>query len=275
MKVVDCVKADNQCGRTQINRRTMTIGIASLLTSSRRAPAQGFSTAGCAHLQAGCSFAEKATNSFPALTRLSDNAVIALGAIGVELNMLLQVTAAPAFYDDADSGVEGNAGALFQPVFATAPGMPPPDGTVLFGRKCYGGLGSQSAAIAAVYAHEMGHLLQNKFVSTQLFNLRNQDRSVVRAELHADFVCGYYAAFRKQKQPDWAAVMHGITQFKFGDNQFANIQHHGTPAERKAAVEAGFQFGLGGMKSPADVANSGLQYVRSLILDRTSRPQSC
>ncbi len=151
-------------------------------------------------------------------------------------------------------------------------------GTVVFGTKCYAGLGNQSAAIAAVYAHELGHILQNKFVSTQLFDLRNKDKSVVRAELHADFVCGYYAAFRKQKQPDWETVVQEITQFNFGDRNYANPLHHGTPAERWAAVQAGLQFGSNGMgaKAPAEVANAGLRYVTSLVLDRTSQPtKSC
>jgi hypothetical protein len=206
---------------------------------------------------------------------MNSNSQLGLGAIGIELNMLLQVTTSPALYDDADSGNQGNAGMSFNPLFPAFPGVPPADGTVVFGNKCFAGLAGQSAAIAAVYAHEVGHLLQKKFVSTQLYDLRDQDRSVVRAELHADFVCGYYAAFRKQRQPDWAEVIQRITQFNFGDYQYANPMHHGTPAERGAAVQAGFQFGLSGIKAPADVANAGLGYVRSLVLDRTSKLQSC
>jgi hypothetical protein len=208
---------------------------------------------------------------------MTGNSDMALAVIGVELNMLLQISASPAFYDDADSGGGGNAGVMYKPFFPNLPGVPAVAGTVVFGTKCYTGLAGQSAAIAAVYAHELGHLLQNKYVSTQLYDLRNRDRSVVRAELHADFVCGYYAAYRKQRQPDWAAVMHAITQFKFGDRQYANPQHHGTPEERKAAVDAGFQFGSSSTKAkaPADVANSGLEYVSSLVLDKTSGPQSC
>jgi hypothetical protein len=266
------MKAGIDCCVRPIDRRAVTFGIASLVASNGGSIAQGASqAAGCAYLQADCSFAEKGFGAYPSINRMTDNAVMALGVIGVELNMLLGVSASPAFYDDVDSGPQGNAGALFTPFFPNVP----VDGTVVFGTKCYTGLGSQSAAIAAVYAHEMGHLLQKKFVATQLYNLRNQDRSVVRAELHADFICGYYAAFRKQKQADWAAAIQAITQFKFGDDEYANPQHHGTRAERKAAVEAGLQFGSSGMKAPAEVANSGLEYVRSLVLDKTSKPQSC
>src|SRR5689334_12112046 len=97
--------------QSQIGRRTITIGMVASLASGGGAQAQGLrATAGCAHLHVGCSFAEKGANSFPGLTHPTDNAVIALGAIGVELNTLLQVTGSPAFYDDADSGSQGNAG---------------------------------------------------------------------------------------------------------------------------------------------------------------------
>ena len=195
---------------------------------------------------------------------------------GVELTMLLQISASPGFYDDGDSGPRGNACASFKPLFPIVQGAPPVDGGVAFGRKCYAGLAGSSAAIGGIYAHEMGHLLQQKFIQEQLYDLRNQDQSVVREELHADFVCGYYAAFRKQRQLDWNVVIEADLQFSFGDYEYANPLHHGTPEERKAAVQAGLAYGLASTKRPpAQVANDGLEYVKSLILDQASRPPSC
>jgi hypothetical protein len=266
------------CGNssTLFDRRSFTTGIISTLGLCTDSKAQSVAqVAGCVYLQAGCSFAEKGTSTFPSIGRMMDNAELGIGAIGVELTQLLEVTANPAFYDDAGSGIGGNAGALLKPLFPAVPGTPAADGTIVFGNKCYAGLGAESAAIAAVYAHELGHILQYKFVSNELFDLRNQDMSVVRAELHADFVCGYYAAYRKEKQPDWPVVIQAITQFKFGDYQYANPLHHGTPAERRTAVQAGLKYGLGGRKRPEEVSRVGLEYVKSLVLDRTSKPDTC
>jgi hypothetical protein len=269
---------ETHCGISSIllDRRSFTTGMLSALGLSTASKAQSVpGVAGCVYLQAGCSFAEKGTSTFASIRRMMDNAEFGIGAIGVELTQLLEVTANPAFYDDGGSGIGGNAGALLKPLFPALPGTPAAEGTIVFGTKCYAGLEAESAAIAAVYAHELGHILQYKFVSNELFNLRNQDKSVVRAELHADFVCGYYAAYRKEKQPDWPVVIQAITQFKFGDYQYANPLHHGTPAERSAAVQAGLKYGLGGRKRPVEVSRAGLEYVKTLVLDQTSKPDAC
>src|SRR5258708_40026120 len=103
--------------------------------------------------------------------------------------------------------------------------MPIPDGTVIIGDNCFKTLkvkADQIAAIAAVCAHEVGHLLQYKYVYSQLDVLRIRDRSVVRFELHADYVCGYYAAIRKLTQPYYEAVIHPLTQLNFEDDMFPN-----------------------------------------------------
>ncbi len=263
-----------------ITRRVTTLGIGSFLASTcfpARAADNG--SAGCFCLQAGCSFSPRSTQTFPDLARMDDNAALGMGAIGVELTRLLQVTANPAFYDDAGSGIQGNAGASKKPLFPAMPGIPAPDGTIAFGKKCYASLQGDSAALAAIFAHEAGHLLQNKFVVDELFNLTNKDRSVVRQELHADFVCGYYAAFRKTQQSDWKVFISANLQFKFGDRVYANPMHHGTPEERRAAVMAGVNYGesVGDLLSnpPENVARAGLSYVADLTLDKKSQPSAC
>jgi hypothetical protein len=261
--------------RPELNRRLFVSSVVSAVALGHKAKAQeGGHAAGCCFLASGCSFAEKGVGSFPSLRRITDNAALGIGGIGVELAQLLEVTANPTFYDDTDS-IDGNAGALFKPTFPPMPGTPAADGTIVFGTKCYANLGANSAAIAAVFAHELGHILQFKFVGEELKELRDKDKSVARAELHADFVCGYYAAYRKETQPDWPAIMQADTQFKFGDYQYANPQHHGTPAERKAAVEAGLAYGSGGKKSPQEVSKAGVEYVKALVLDQTSKPTAC
>src|ERR1700733_1633607 len=262
------------CGcRHGITRRALSLGIASsFLTRHGSAVAQVSQAAGCFNLQSGCSFGERDAGTFPHLERLMDNAALSLGAVGVELGQILQVTVNPAFYDDTGGGPHGNAGAMHKPLFTALPGIQPAEGTIALGTRCYDNLGGVTAAIAGIYAHEVGHIFQYKYVGDALYQLRNKDRSVVRQELHADFTSGYYAAFRKRRQSDWEPTAVAVTQFKFGDYEFANPMHHGTPEERQAAVEAGLRYGNSisdlGSNPPENIAHAGLVYVSGLILDK-------
>lgn len=118
-------------------------------------------------------------------------------------------------------------------------------GTVLFGQVLFQDLMSryqdQGFAVLAVAAHEFAHVAQFRSgVDRQL--LHNQ-QTVKRVELHADFLSGYFLGFRKRQDPNikvWAA---GHTLYRIGDYHFNNRNHHGTPDERVAAAEAGFEMG--------------------------------
>ena len=142
-----CPGSPMKCCPKEFSRRTVSIGLASLLVNNTSMLAQGSVPAGgCAFLQAGCSFAERGATSFPELAPITDNAAMAIEvSFGVELTMLLQISASPGFYDDGDSGPRGNACASFKPLFPIVQGARPVDGGVAFGRKCYAGLAGSSA----------------------------------------------------------------------------------------------------------------------------------
>ncbi|HLV95613.1 MAG TPA: hypothetical protein VKS44_10520 [Candidatus Acidoferrales bacterium] len=116
------------------------------------------------------------------------------------------------------------------------------DGTVLFGtnllRKVRSVQEAPEVAVAAVCAHEFGHTLQSKR------RLRDQllagQPTVKRLELHADFMAGVFAGFRKKEKPSYPAAVFAVTQHSFGDVMFGSFQHHGTPDERANAIIEGF-----------------------------------
>lgn len=110
-----------------------------------------------------------------------------------------------------------------------------PDGTVVFGLtlinselKRDGGYG---LAVPAIMAHEFAHLLQFK---------RNSKLPTKQMELQADYLAGWYLGQRSRfiytdVRPAFQAF------FQMGDYEFNNPDHHGTPQQRLAAIQAGFQ----------------------------------
>jgi hypothetical protein len=162
-----------------------------------------------------------------------------------------------AYYDDHDG----------ENAFATAEvRLRNADGTVLFGqrllKRLLAGRESPEVSVAAVCAHEFGHILQFQ---------RNLDRTVgagqttaKRVELQADFFAGYFAGLRKRERPDFPAAVFALTQFGFGDHAVNEPEHHGTPAERGLAIEQGFQTAFSDQRSLIDAIAISVDYVSRL-----------
>jgi hypothetical protein len=142
--------------------------------------------------------------------------------------------------------------------------MANPDGTVLFGRnllfELLAGLDHPDAAVAAVCAHEFGHIVQYK---NRLVLDRNQS-TAKRTELHADFLAGYYAGVRKLEKQDFPAAVFAATQEKAGDYAFANRQHHGRPEERAAAIVRGFEVAYRERHELSEAIQIGVNYVSAI-----------
>ncbi len=185
---------------------------------------------------------------------------------------------AVGFYDDSGS-CHGNAGATPLVLLPHVANMPTLryDGTIGLGTMLLDNLGKfehQTAAIAAVGAHEFGHILQFKYVNREIQEIVDSEDSVVRAELFADFVCGYYAGIRKLRQEEWPAVIQGLNQFHGGDHKF-NRGHHGTPCERVGSVLDGFRVGSQGELPGKALADLALQYVKDLKLQLVYSENVC
>jgi predicted metalloprotease len=140
------------------------------------------------------------------------------------------------------------------------------DGTVAVGRNLINQIRKNTTnfgpALTAVCAHEYGHILQFKHVMHQLKQLSDFS---VRVELHADFVCGYFGAYRKREDHAYPAAIQAMTQFRYGDGEYKLI-NHGTRDQRGAAVNAGYLLGQSYAPTPPELAIKGLEYVTKLIL---------
>lgn len=161
-----------------------------------------------------------------------------------------------AYYDD---GYDHNA-------FATpAQLLERTDGTVMFGlgmlQRLMSGTDHPELSVAAVCAHEFGHIYQYKLGLIDLVN--SGAATVKRSELQADYFAGYFAGLRKREKPDFPAAVFAQTQHNFGDNMIDHPSHHGTPEERAAAIVAGFHFAMNG-KSLDQAKDESTRYVMNL-----------
>ena len=117
-------------------------------------------------------------------------------------------------------------------------------GTVLMGRTLFEDLlrrfDDSGIAILAVLAHEFGHIAQFR---RRIFDtLIGGSPTRKRAELHADFLAGYFLGLRKLQNESLRLRTAGLALYRIGDYAFNDKDHHGTPDERVAAAEAGFKF---------------------------------
>ncbi len=167
---------------------------------------------------------------------------------------LFQVTPGFAYYDDYD-GLNA---------FATAHArLNGTHGTVLFGQRMLArlrdGREDPDVSVAAVCAHEFGHIVQYKYRLTD--RLSAGQSTTKRAELQADFFAGYFAGARKRQKPSFPAAMFAVTLYNFGDDNINAPSHHGTSEERAAAMMYGFQSSYRDRISLPEAINLSTRYV--------------
>ena len=162
-----------------------------------------------------------------------------------------------AYYDDSGAP---NAYA------SSAVRMARADGTVLFGQSYLKMTLAKpehpDAAVAAICAHEFGHILQFKL------NLRRTllagQPTVKRLELHADYLAGYFAGTEKLRKPDYPAAVFATQKYASGDLNVSNPRHHGRPDERAAAIVRGFEVAYRDRRNFSDAVQIGVNYVSML-----------
>jgi hypothetical protein len=182
---------------------------------------------------------------------------MALAQTLLKLSQALQVSPGFAFYDDHD-GYNAYATRLVR--------LNGADGTVLFGhgflKKLMRGKESPEVAVAAVCAHEFGHILQ--FKHNLQAKVRGGDRTVKRTELQADFFSGYFAGLRKKERPGYPAAVGALAQYNVGDNSLNSPQHHGTPQERGAAFVRGYDVAYKESKPLGEAIQISINYASRL-----------
>jgi len=135
---------------------------------------------------------------------------------------------------------------------------------VVFGRNYFQKLfqyDPSGIAFLQTAAHEFGHVWMYK--TGQLNKLLKGQPTVKRAELHADFLAGYYLGLRKRDNPKASFRGAGMKRWESGDRYLREKQHHGTPKERLAAAEAGFRLGFLKNAAPNVAFNTATAHVLS------------
>lgn len=181
---------------------------------------------------------------------------LALAKTLAKISKALEVLPGFAYYDDYDAL---NAYATPNVRLKNA------DGTVLFGKRLLTKLLAQKenpeVAVSAVCAHEFGHILQFKHGLDRIVG--EQQETIKRVELQADFFAGYFAGLRKLERPNFPAAVFAMTQHYFGDNMTSDPGHHGTPQERGEAISAGFDVAYRERRSLPEAIRISVAYVRA------------
>lgn len=172
---------------------------------------------------------------------------------------VFQLQPAVFFFDDGGSG---NALATMSPIG----GGTSPYGTVLMGRTLvysllekYRGrspISSGEHALGAVMAHEWAHIAQ--------FASRWSTGPGKMAELHADFMAGWYMGGRYvSNHGQWPVNFAEAAEELFlrGDFSFNAPDHHGTPQERVMAYTGGANVAIQGVLRTANAYQLGKQFV--------------
>lgn len=209
-------------------------------------------------------FAEQNAHSWITYSRFAEifetsgnsNLDRAFGMMLAHLSQTFRVNPRFYFYDD---GRELNAYAtdeIYDPEYRHGTvfmGMNFMD--MMLGESQYGDI-----LLMAVCAHEFGHIVQY-FTSGLAPRLRAMHQTVKYMELHADYLAGYYVA-RRSAGYEAEQLRHlGEGWEASGDTAFNDPNHHGTQAERIAAIEAGFGMASTGGGAIDDAIQSGLAYL--------------
>jgi hypothetical protein len=140
------------------------------------------------------------------------------------------------------------------------------DGTILFGERLLKSLlaarENPDVGVAAVCAHEFGHILQYKHGLAK--KLQEGQPTAKRVELQADLFAGYFAGIRKRERPGFPAAVFATTQQNFGDDNIRHSNHHGTKKERADAIVQGFNASFQKSMSLDDLIQMSINYVSTL-----------
>lgn len=113
-------------------------------------------------------------------------------------------------------------------------------------------------SVAGVLAHECAHIYQ--YFSP--YNKELKGPTNLWFELHADFLAGYYMA--KKLGTDTIKLSDfQLTLIRSGTYNEQALQHHGSGAQRNAAMDKGYRLSRSGM-SFEEAAREGKDYVKIL-----------
>lgn len=104
----------------------------------------------------------------------------------------------------------------------------------------FNAIGFGDIAPQAILAHEFGHHIQFQL---DLFEDATSPEATRRTELMADAYAAYYLSHARGASMQWKRVQKFFRVFfNIGDCAFTSNGHHGTPTQRMAAAEFGFNI---------------------------------
>jgi hypothetical protein len=179
------------------------------------------------------------------------------------LSDLFGQTPAFGFYREEDHPDISAMNAFATPESTDIPGT---WGTIGFGTTLFqtemGGYDPHGSTIITVIAHEFGHIWAMR--DGVIDKLTEDQKTVKRSELHADFLAGYFLGNRKRAAPNISLQAAGDLFHRIGDHNVNHAGHHGTPEERVAAAEEGFKISYVQNRDPKYAFAAGLEYIRNL-----------
>ncbi|WP_242919815.1 neutral zinc metallopeptidase [Pontibacter liquoris] len=106
--------------------------------------------------------------------------------------------------------------------------------------EAFSALGYGDIAPQAILAHEFGHHIQFQL---NLFEGVRSPEATRRTELMADAYSAYYLSHARGASMQWKRVQQFLQVFfNIGDCSFTSTGHHGTPTQRMAAAEWGYNL---------------------------------
>lgn len=103
----------------------------------------------------------------------------------------------------------------------------------------YTAIGYGDVAPQAILAHEFGHHVQ---FQNNVFGTESSPEATRRTELMADAMSAYFLSSARGASMQWKRVKEFLQVFfNIGDCSFNSINHHGTPTQRMAAADFGYQ----------------------------------
>jgi hypothetical protein len=145
---------------------------------------------------------------------------------------------------------------------AWASPLPRGKGTVAFGITYYQkwmNYDPSGLSVLATLAHECGHIKQ--FFSGKYLEIEGDLSTSKRIELHADYMSGYYMGVLKRRNPDTSFWKAGDKFRQIGSQDDKDPDFHGTPQERIAASQQGFNVGFFETRDANFAFQSGMDYV--------------
>jgi hypothetical protein len=189
------------------------------------------------------------------------------GAIGCGvLNSFGDMTADSFFYNEVQNQTAFWNGIPATPLILNDCNGPNafslPDGHILYGINLFQLLatayGEDPAPLSGVLAHEWGHQVQ--FAGDWM---TSNEPTAEPIELEADAFSGYYMALGPDNYP-WTSISNYFSAVSSeGDYDFNNPSHHGTPAQRLAAAQLGFQTAVQAAQTNTQFSYSDLHQIFS------------